>query len=278
MKHRILEEKWHIDFPEGFKCRFITSDTENEILHQHEYFEIFLTLSENITHHINNKTEILKKGTLTFIRPADVHVYTHSKKPYTFINLAFSKDLANSIFSCLGNNFPMNAFLTMEFPPSVVLSESDAHSLKELLYEINILDFNNKKKKSLYCKMILITIFAKYFSQYISDSYDFCPKWLDEVCKLMSQKEYFVEGIDAMVRLSGKSYEHLSRSMKKYKNITLSDFINNIRLNHAANLLKYTNLSITDIAIECGYNNVSYFPVCFKKKYGISPKTFRQKD
>ena len=74
---------------------------------------------------------------------------------------------------------------------------------------------------------------------------------------------------NAMVRLSGKSYEHLSRSMKKYKNMTLSDFINNIRLNHAANLLKYTNLSITDIAIECGYNNISYFPVCFKKKYGI---------
>ena len=36
------------------------------------------------------------------------------------------------------------------------------------------------------------TIFAKYFSQYISDSYDFCPKWLDEVCKLMSQKEYLI--------------------------------------------------------------------------------------
>ena len=31
---------------------------------------------------------------------------------------------------------------------------------------------------------------------------------------------------------------------------------------------------IKPIAIECGYNNISYFPVCFKKKYGISPKTF----
>jgi AraC family cel operon transcriptional repressor len=278
MKHRILEEKWHIDFPEGFKCRFITSETENKVLHQHEYYEIFLTLSEDITHHINNKTEILKKGTLTFIRPDDVHVYTHSKKPYTFINLAFSKELANSIFSCLGNNFPMNAFLTMEFPPSVVLSESDTHSLKALLHEINMLDFNNSKQKSLYCKMILITIFAKYFSHYISNSQDTCPEWLNEVCNLMAQKKYFSEGINAMVRLSGKSYEHLSRSIKKYKNVTLSGFVNNIRLNHAANLLKYTNLSITDIAIECGYNNVSYFPTCFKKKYGLSPKTFRQKD
>lgn len=95
---------------------------------------------------------------------------------------------------------------------------------------------------------------------------------------ILWHKKNFSEGINAMVRLSGKSYEHLSRSIKKYKNVTLSDFVNNIRLNHAANLLKYTNLSITDIAIECGYNNVSYFPTCFKKKYGLSPKTFRQKD
>ena len=166
----------------------------------------------------------------------------------------------------------------MEFPPSVVLSEGDTHNLRELLYEINMLDFNNSKQKTLYCQMILITIFAKYFSHYISDTQDSCPEWLNEVCSLMTQKEYFSEGIDAMVRLSGKSYEHLSRSIKKYKNVTLSDFVNNIRLNHAANLLKYTNLSITDIAIECGYNNVSYFPTCFKKKYGLSPKKFRQKD
>ena len=91
----------------------------------------------------------------------------------------------------------------------------------------------------------------------------------------MNHKEYFTEGIDAMVRLSGKSYEHLSRSMKKYKNTTISEYINGIRLNHAANLLIYTNLSITDVGLECGYNNISYFLTCFKKKYGLSPKKFR---
>lgn len=275
MEYRILEKKWHINFPEGFKCRFITSDTENEVLHKHEYYEIFLTLSEDITHHINGKTEILKKGTLTFIRPDDIHVYTHANEPYTFINLAFSTELADSIFSCLGDNFPTKGFLTMEFPPSVILSEIDTLELKDLFHEINTTTFENSKQKSLYCKMILITIFVKYFSHYVSSSQSDCPPWLEDTCSLMNHKEYFSEGIDAMVRLSGKSYEHLSRSLKKYKNITLSDFVNTIRLNHAANLLVYSNLSITDIGLECGFNNVSYFVTCFKKKYGISPKSFR---
>ena len=161
MDYRVLEQKWHIDFPEGFKCRFITSFTESEILHRHEYYEIFLTLSDDITHHINGKTEILKKGTLTFIRPNDVHLYTHANGPYTFANLAFSIELANSVFTCLGESFPTNAFLTMESPPSVTLSESDMCDLNTLLCEINMLDFNNSKQKTLYCKMIIITIFAK---------------------------------------------------------------------------------------------------------------------
>lgn len=275
MEYKVLEKKWHINFPEGFKCRFITSNTEHEVLHKHEYYEIFLTLSEGITHHINGRTEILSKGTLTFIRPNDIHLYTHEDSPYTFINLAFSKELADSVFTCLGDDFPTKDFLKEELPPSVVLTEPDARELEKLLYEINTVGFDNYMQKILHCKMILIIIFAKYFSHYITNAQNHCPAWLENVCHLMNHKEYFTEGIDAMVRLSGKSYEHLSRSMKKYKNTTISEYINDVRLNHAANLLIYTNLSITDVGLECGYNNISYFLTCFKKRYGLSPKKFR---
>ena len=36
MDYKILKKEYHLDDPEGFRCRFITSDTEREVLHAHD--------------------------------------------------------------------------------------------------------------------------------------------------------------------------------------------------------------------------------------------------
>ena len=48
-----LKAEYHIDFPEGYRCRFINSITERNVLHSHEYYEIFLTLTDDIEHQVN---------------------------------------------------------------------------------------------------------------------------------------------------------------------------------------------------------------------------------
>ena len=52
-------------------------------------------------------------------------------------------------------------------------------------------------------------------------------------------------------------------------------YINNYRLEKAAELLKSTAYSITDISLECGFNNLSYFNKLFKRKYHLTPRDFR---
>ena len=79
-----------------------------------------------------------------------------------------------------------------------------------------------------------------------------------------------------MVELSGKSQEHLSRSVKKYYGVTLSEFVNELRLNYAVNLITNTNLKITDICYESGFGNLASFYTLFQKSYGKSPKKFRE--
>lgn len=74
-----LKAQHHIDFPEGYRCRFINSITERNVLHSHEYYEIFLTLTDDIAHEVNGVCENLKIGSLTFIRPNDVHIYIQKK-------------------------------------------------------------------------------------------------------------------------------------------------------------------------------------------------------
>ena len=65
--------------------------------------------------------------------------------------------------------------------------------------------------------------------------------------------------------------------MKKYYNITVTEYINSLRLNYAANLLVNTNYSLTDIYLECGFSNQTYFSTCFKRTYGMTPTAYRKK-
>ena len=95
--------------------------------------------------------------------------------------------------------------------------------------------------------------------------------------KQIQKPENFVKGIDRMIELSGKSPEHLSRSLKKYYNISPSQLISNLKLNYALNLLMNTNMKIIDICFEAGFVNLSTFYDSFKKQYDTTPREFRKK-
>lgn len=72
----------------------------------------------------------------------------------------------------------------------------------------------------------------------------------------------------------------MSRSafFKKLKSLTTqspSDFVKDYKLRHAVEMLKNSDLSISDIAYQSGFSDVGYFGKCFHKKYGMSPRSFR---
>ena len=71
------------------------------------------------------------------------------------------------------------------------------------------------------------------------------------------------------------SEKYISRYFKEHFHITLSQYITYLRLENAKQLLQDTDLSVTETAMQSGYQNVSYFIRSFKKTYGISPLKYR---
>lgn len=76
--------------------------------------------------------------------------------------------------------------------------------------------------------------------------------------------------------VSGLQIHAFCRYFKSLTNRTFSEFLNDVRIGYACELLHQSELSITQIALECGYNNISYFNRCFRKANKMSPKSFRQ--
>lgn len=70
--------------------------------------------------------------------------------------------------------------------------------------------------------------------------------------------------------------QYLSLVFKKNVGIGFLKYVNNLRLDAAARLLRNTADSVTDICFACGYRNFSHFLRSFKKKYGLTPRNYRE--
>lgn len=76
----------------------------------------------------------------------------------------------------------------------------------------------------------------------------------------------------------GMSRVHIYRKLKELTNLSVRDFIKNIRLQQAATLLaEDKKLTISEIAYATGYGNLSHFSSSFKERYGMSPKDYMYK-
>lgn len=72
--------------------------------------------------------------------------------------------------------------------------------------------------------------------------------------------------------------EYFSRYFKKATGKNISEYLISMRINKAKELLKSTDLSISDICNECGYSSVSNFRTHFTNCCGISPKEYRKQE
>jgi AraC-like DNA-binding protein len=78
-------------------------------------------------------------------------------------------------------------------------------------------------------------------------------------------------GVDGLSREIGISKPQLYRKITAITGRSPISFIRDIRLQKALSLLKENKYNISEIALEVGYNNPSYFSKCFQEKYGVNP-------
>ena len=72
------------------------------------------------------------------------------------------------------------------------------------------------------------------------------------------------------------SISHLSRLLSQKTGRTLVEILNQYRSDRAAQLLVDTDLPLVEIALECGFQEQSYFGKVFREHYGVSPSRYRK--
>ncbi|MBC9798096.1 hybrid sensor histidine kinase/response regulator transcription factor, partial [Sinomicrobium weinanense] len=144
-------------------------------------------------------------------------------------------------------------------------------SLDVLVYRIESL---LKKRENVYHKFNRGQFLEP--EKIVSTSIDeeFLTKAKKSVENRMSESDFSVK---VLCRDLGMSNSMFYRKIKGILDLTPNEFIKNIRLRRAAQLLADNNIHISEVAYMIGFNDLSYFSACFKKQYGASPSAYRKK-
>lgn len=246
---------------------FMSAESADRIpRHAHEFFEIFLVTNGEILHETLLGREVLTAGTLVFIRPDDVHAFRSTGKPESyFINLEFSCESLLALFDYLGDGLHKERLLDPPDPPQMMLSQTERTHLINRLNAINSIPHNDVASQRLALRTILFDLCTRTFPPSMPSQNATIPAWLDALCEDMQMPQNLPGGLPRLLQLAGRSHEYVCRAFKRHCDCTPTEFVIDLRLNYAANLLRHTDRSMTWVALEAGFENLSYFHARFKK-------------
>lgn len=99
---------------------------------------------------------------------------------------------------------------------------------------------------------------------------------VNEAIHYMKENYMRPVSINEIARSLGMSESGFCQYFKKITGVSPKEFLTNIRMEKAKNLIINTN--VTEAALDLGYENISHFITLFKEKYGLTPKQYQVKE
>lgn len=98
---------------------------------------------------------------------------------------------------------------------------------------------------------------------------------VSEIEKIIKEKYDQPLSIEGIAKMMFFTPNYIGMIFKNLKKISINHYLTHIRLEAAEKLLADTDLTVNEIALNCGFDNVTYFHTLFKKERGATPSEFR---
>ena len=248
-------------------------------VHWHDEFEIIYVRSGFLAVSISGESYIGKTGDAFVVSPGNLHLMgsqTGTVDYYTFLfplkYISFRTDdmLDEKLLE------PLNSGHLMICPRVKDTAKELCEQLIEI-YEAQKDESESKITTQVRTKIILLQFILEMWKKGFVIENDTSGRNIVE----KEMVSYIQQNFTGKISLKefGEQFhlseKYISRYFKEHFHITLSQYITYLRLENAKQLLQDTDLSVTETAMQSGYQNVSYFIRSFKKTYGISPLKYR---
>lgn len=255
---------------EAYAARMIYRPGDAYSAHLHDFAEIFWVESGVLSHGYNGSDEKrMEAGELVFLAPGSVHALTNKeKRKATIVNVAFSSSIYEQ-FSSLDGDMKINFVPEVETQRHFRLSSDYLMRMEDWL--IQLLKPQTDRADML---AFLLDIYRGLKSGYAKRHN--MPVWLSCALAQYNNPVIMAEGMNALVRLTGRTRQHIARSFQTHLEMTPTEYANCLRASYAAAQLRLTDKTVLQICDECGITNPTYFYRLFKSTYGMTPGRFRR--
>ena len=243
-------------------------------LHSHDFHEVFWVDSGKGAQLRPDGIDPLRGGMLVFVRPSDMHGFRAeaSTEPFSFINVAFP----SSAWLELARRYQLGGHPPFDQrpgpPPILELAGAVRRDVSTLFREIL-----HQPRTELVRDTFLLSLAVRLAVFRDEPGMGRAPTWLrTAILGSGSSPDVLRGGVANLARRAGCSVAHLSRTMKASIGVTPSEWILTRRLTLAAQLLEATSLSVSEVAAEAGFENLSHFHRCFLRSHKVTPLRFRK--
>lgn len=257
-------------------------------VHSHKDFsELTIVLSGEACHIVEDEKMTVKKGEVFIVHGDTKHGYldTHN---FRICNIMFREDYFNLRKYDISRMSGFQALFYIE--PGLVRNHhfTGRMSLKKEEFErvkaeIDVMNNEYKLKKEGYKTFLtskfmeLLVAFSRiYRTNSGKNENKISPLKLGEVITWIEKNFRQEISVEELSGKAGYSQRHFLRIFKETYDMTPTEYINAIRIEYACSRLRETKESVTDIAYDCGFRNMSYFYRVFREKMNITPQKYRK--
>jgi AraC-like DNA-binding protein len=242
-------------------CDYSTTENMTFGFHLHRCYEFIYVFEGSITVTINKDSyELYEKNAAIILSN---HIHSYYTKGYSkificifspeiirvFDNMVASKTAENPVITCCDDiQFVING-LEKTAKDDILNIKSYLYKLSATIYE-NV-TFIEQNKSNIDLLQLLLQYVQDNFTQDIS------------LKDIASSFNY--------------DYHYLSRYFNNNVGVSFKEFVNSHRINLCVEQLINTKMSVSEIALNSGFNNVRCFNRCFKNMMGIAPSDYRKK-
>lgn len=264
--------------PQNEESPLYTQSTNfcEESWHTHDVYEIVYMSEGELDHRVNNAEMNLSFGDIIFLRPNEVHSFINNKKSGIHRDLVFEKTFFKAFCDSMHKDI-FNIYHSSPLPIKLNLSENRLLHLETLCQEYAQISPVYKEAKLTYAKFILAELLSLIFRKNVdSTQKPEYPPLVNQMLERFHMTLLYRAGLPIILAPFKYNKSYLCRLFKQHVGMTMTDYLNEHRLNFVATQLRLTNKSVTELCEESGFSSLPYLNKLFKQKYGLPPLKYRK--
>lgn len=278
----LINEVMHVDYREQpFLC---TPYHTQPSFHSHPELELVFIVEGYGKRIIGNKVEPFESGDMVFIGSNVPHLWLSDPRFYEensglqskVIVCYFNPKIFVQIFDAIKEFEGIRDMIRQSSKGIRILGETRNLIAKKLMALSNIKGFEKVEGLLQIMHVISTSEEKEFIVNNEPDHYDdLYPDRLVDVIKFVKENLHEPIALRQVADIACMTEQSFCRFFKKRTKKSFSQFLSDLRIAHACQLLIQTNKQISDIAYICGYNTASHFCKVFKEHAGVSPFQYR---